>query len=45
MNKKYKKLAEKIWQWLNGRYENYDEEVNYIALMIENFISKKKKAR
>ena len=30
-----RKLAEKIWRYLNGRYEDYDKEVNKIAEMIE----------
>jgi len=30
-------LAVKIWRWLNGRYEEYDKEIDHITKKIDAY--------
>jgi hypothetical protein len=41
------KLAERIWKWLNGRYEGFDTETAHVAKMIERAypLPKRKKVK
>lgn len=40
MTPDYLKLAEKIWRYMNGRYDSYGIETRHIAKMIERYIKK-----
>jgi len=41
--KQLRALSERIWNYLNGRYEDYNKEVDKITQMMEDFINRRRK--